>query len=69
MSTPSVCMTRSTSGITPTHLTRYLRLLMPKEGLTDAVRRAIDQIEMERSPESGSVADAAEMAPQSEGLK
>jgi hypothetical protein len=36
--------------LTPTHLTRYLKLLMPKEGLTDAVRRAIDQMELERSP-------------------
>ena len=60
---------RLIKDLTPTHLTRYLRLLMPKEGLTDAVRRAIDQIEMERSPEAGSVADAAGMAPQSEGLK
>ena len=41
---------RLLSDLTPTHLTRYLRLLMPKEGLTDAVRRAIDQMEMGRGP-------------------
>ena len=33
----------------PAHLAGYLKLLMPKEGFTDAVRRAIDQIETERS--------------------
>ncbi len=60
---------RLIKDLTPTHLTRYLRLLMPKEGLTDAVRRAIDQIEMERSPEGGNVADAEEMVSQSEVLK
>ncbi len=60
---------RLIKDLTPTHLTRYLRLLMPKEGLTDAVRRAIDQIEMERSPEGGSVADAGAAVAQSEGLK
>ncbi len=41
---------RLMGDLTPTHLTRYLKLLMPKEGLTDAVRRAIDQMELERSP-------------------
>ncbi len=45
---------RLMSDLTPTHLTRYLKLLMPKEGLTDAVRRAIDQMEMERNPGSES---------------
>jgi diadenylate cyclase len=60
---------RLIKDLTPTHLTRYLRLLMPKEGLTDAVRRAIDQIEMERSPEGGNVADAEELVSQSEVLK
>ncbi len=60
---------RLIKDLTPTHLTRYLRLLMPKEGLTDAVRRAIDQIEMERSPEGGNVADAGGMVSQSEDLK
>jgi diadenylate cyclase len=48
---------RLMSDLTPTHLTRYLKLLMPKEGLTDAVRRAIDQMEMERSP--GDASDAS----------
>ncbi len=42
---------RLMADLTPTHLTRYLQLLMPREGLTDAIRRAIDQIEMERSPD------------------
>ncbi len=46
---------RLMSDLTPTHLARYLRLLMPKEGFTDAVRRAIDQLEVERNP--GSDAD------------
>ena len=41
---------RLMSDLTPTHLARYLRLLMPKEGLTDAVRRAIDKMETERTP-------------------
>ena len=45
---------RLMNDLTPTHLTRYLKLLMPKEGLTDAVRRAIDQMEMERNPGSDS---------------
>ena len=60
---------RLIKDLTPTHLTRYLRLLMPKEGLTDAVRRAIDQIEMERSPGGESVPDADGKVPQLEGLK
>ena len=41
---------RLMNDLTPTHLTRYLKLIMPKEGLTDAVRRAIDQVETERHP-------------------
>ena len=41
---------RLITDLTPTHLTRYLKLLLPREGLTDAVRRAIDQIEHERVP-------------------
>ena len=45
---------RLLSDLTPTHLARYLRLLMPKEGLTDAVRRAIDKMETERSPDEAS---------------
>ena len=55
---------RLLSDLTPTHLTRYLKLLMPREGFTDAVRRAIDQIETERSPEG--VADVS-AAPESVG--
>ena len=54
---------RFMSDLTPTHLTRYLKLLMPKEGFTDAVRRAIDQMEMERSP--GDASDAS--FPQNDG--
>ncbi len=60
---------RLIKDLTPTHLTRYLRLLMPKEGLTDAVRRAIDQIEMERSPEGAGVSDAGGAVAQSEDLQ
>ena len=39
--------------LTPTHLARYLKLMMPKEGFTDAVRHAIDVFETERNPEAG----------------
>ena len=60
---------RLIEDLTPTHLTRYLRLLMPKEGLTDAVRRAIDKIEMERSPDNGGVREADAKASVREGLK
>ena len=48
------------SDLTPTHLTRYLKLLMPKEGFADAVRRAIDEIETERNPGDGSALVQAE---------
>ncbi len=60
---------RLIKDLTPTHLTRYLRLLMPKEGFTDAVRRAIDQIELERSPEGVDIADSDGKPLQAEGLK
>lgn len=51
---------RLITDLTPTHLTRYLKLLLPREGLTDAVRRAIDQIEHERVPD---VAEPAKDVP------
>ena len=41
---------RLIEDLTPTHLTRYLKLLLPHGGLTDAVRHAIEQIETERAP-------------------
>lgn len=60
---------RLIKDLTPTHLKRYLHLLMPKEGLTDAVRRAVDQIEMERRPEGGDALDAAGRTLQTEDRK
>lgn len=56
---------RLLSDLTPTHLARYLRFLMPKEGLTDAVRRAIDKMETERSPDEAATSTdlAAHAAP------
>lgn len=43
---------RFMQDLTPTHLRRYLKLLLPKEGLADVLRHAIDEIELERNPES-----------------
>lgn len=37
--------------LTSTHLKRYLKMLMPKEGVTDVIRHAIDKIESERRPD------------------
>lgn len=41
---------RLIGDLTPTHLARYLKLLMPKEGVTDALRRVLGQMEVERNP-------------------
>ncbi len=44
---------RLIKDLTPTHLTCFLKLLPPREGLTDAMRRAIDQLEGERRTGGG----------------
>lgn len=36
--------------LTPAQLHRYLHLLMPSEGITDAIRRSIEELEAERNP-------------------
>ncbi len=40
-------------NLTPTHLNRFLNVLLPQNGLASAVRKAVNQIEMERIPDGG----------------
>ena len=48
--------------LTPTHLKRYLNILLPQDGFKSAVRKAIDQIELERTPDGGANQVAGEDA-------
>ncbi len=48
--------------LTPTHLKRFLNVLLPQNGLASAVRKAVNQIEMERVPDGGANPTAGEAA-------
>jgi diadenylate cyclase len=51
---------RLIQDLTPAHLRRYLALLIPREKLADALRRAIDQMETERLSGGGEQGTEAE---------